>query len=71
MTLQEEMDSHTHWTQEEIDALKHKHRRTHFTHFRGLDRKLKKTKTDEYEWVEVSIGRWKRVKKDESYSDPD
>ncbi len=33
MTFQEDMDSKRNWTQEEINALKRKYRRTHFDHF--------------------------------------
>jgi len=35
MTLQEDMDSKRSWTQGEINALKSKYKRTHFTHFSG------------------------------------
>lgn len=33
MTLSDDMTSKTNWTQEEIDGLKKKYSRTHFTHF--------------------------------------
>lgn len=48
------------WTQDDIDSLKRKYNRTHFSHFRGADRKLKSKKPPTHEWVEVSPGRWTR-----------
>ena len=63
MTLQEDMDSKRNWTQSEIDALKSKYRRTHFTHFKPAGKKLKSTKESNYVWIEVSPGRWKGIRR--------
>lgn len=44
MTLQEDMDSKLSWTQEEINSLKSKYRRTHFDHFPAPGVRLKRRK---------------------------
>ena len=54
------MTSKRNWTQEEIDGLKRKYSRTHFTHFAPLPRKLKRAKRKmikgvEYAWM---FGQW-------------
>lgn len=36
----------------------------HLTHFAALGRKFKHTQASCFEWVEVSVGRWKRIKKE-------
>lgn len=44
MSLQEDMESKRDWTQSDIDDLKRKYRRTHFTHFSGSPIKLKRAR---------------------------
>lgn len=60
MTLQDEMDSKQNWTQEEINALKYKHRRTHFDHFHGLDLKPQKVKIIRGERYVWKFGKWRK-----------
>ena len=45
MTLHDDMTSKRNWTQEEINGLKQKYSRTHFTHFAPSPRRLKKQRT--------------------------
>ena len=57
-------DTKRPWTQDEIDGLKQKHKRTHFSHFPGLPRRWRSTTESGYEWVEIATGRYRRVKKE-------
>jgi len=61
MTLQKDMDSKREWTPGEIDGLKQKYSRTHFTHF-TMPRTLKKQRRKVvrgvvYVW---KFGKWRR-----------
>lgn len=60
MTLQDEMDSKQNWTQEEINALKYKHRRTHFDHFHGLELKPQRRKKIGGVWHVWKFGKWRK-----------
>lgn len=62
MTLSNDMTSKKNWTQEEIDGLKKKYSRTHFTHF-TMPRRLKGSKRvqDDPEWYEYAPGRWRKL----------
>jgi len=65
MTLQDDMDSKRDWTQSDIDALKSKYRRTHFTHFQGLPVKLKRAPRKVVNGVTYirMFGQWKRLQR--------
>jgi hypothetical protein len=61
MSLQDDMESKANWTQSEIDALKSKYRRTHFTHF-TMPRRLKQARRKvengvTYIWM---FGQWQK-----------
>ena len=58
MTLQNDMDSKRNWTQGEIDALKSKYRRTHFTHFKGVG-KLKRMRNGTRKRINGVMYVWK------------
>ena len=50
------------WTQDDIDSLKRKYNRIHFTHFKSAGRRLKRTKPPTHKWVMIGPGKYKRVK---------
>lgn len=60
MSLQDELDSKQNWTQSEINDLKGRYKRIHFTHFSGVAENPVHPK-DDPNWVYVGAGRWKRI----------
>jgi hypothetical protein len=49
------------WTQAQIDALKQKHSRTHFDHFRGLQLKPQRRLKIKGVWYVWKFGKWRRM----------
>jgi hypothetical protein len=65
MSLQDDMDSKANWTQSDIDALKSKYSRTHFTHFAPLPRKLKRAPRKVVNGVTYirMFGKWQKLQR--------
>lgn len=59
MSLQEDMDSKTNWTQSEIDGLKQKYKRIHFDHFPAPGVQFKRRKDGDRRRVNGTRYVWK------------